>query len=177
MFFCWSSVVQPTINLNLEGKSVRCESGSFKSIRWVLPQCGDILMWSIMKYMNFVHVYMMYGRFLWQGIWCLSMIKWWSTWTCNKTVWNKTWRRNISFWFMGFDDQGFHFPMIFDDRACQFPMMFHALQTAGFCISPATPYRKGASMIPVELQSAHDPNLGGWVLTWCGDMATRSETK
>lgn len=47
---------------------------------------------------------------------------------------------------MGFGDQGF-----------QFPMMFHALQTAGCCISPATPYRKGASMIPVELQSAHDP--------------------
>ena len=47
---------------------------------------------------------------------------------------------------MGFDDQGFQFPMIFD-----------ALQTAGSCISPATPYCTGASIIPVELQSAHDP--------------------
>ena len=58
---------------------------------------------------------------------------------------------------MGFDDQGFQFPMMFDDQAVQFPMMFNALQTAGCRISPATPYRKGATMIPVELQSAHDP--------------------
>lgn len=58
---------------------------------------------------------------------------------------------------MGFDGQGLQFPMIFDDQACQFPMMFHALQTAGSCISTATPYRKGASIIAVELQSAHDP--------------------
>ena len=132
---------------------IRCELVSCKGIRWVLPQCvvtySCEVLWSIL----YECCPCIYGGILRQDIWCFAIINYDQHKHATKQIETKTWGRNISCWFMGCDDQAF-----------QFPMMFHALQTAGSCISPATPYRKGASIIPVELQSAHDPfvEMGPW---------------